>query len=75
MLCLQGCEDFILGDPDWAPIFAPGGRLARRGEKIARVNYSNTLKTIADEGAEAFYSVRLLSLSVNDRCSKLARVL
>lgn len=49
----------MLENPDWASIFAPSGKLARMGEKIKRTNYANTLRMIADDGPEAFYSVRL----------------
>jgi gamma-glutamyltranspeptidase/glutathione hydrolase/leukotriene-C4 hydrolase len=48
----------MLNNPDWAPIFAPNGRLARKGEKIRRTNYARTLKSIADNGPDAFYVVR-----------------
>jgi gamma-glutamyltranspeptidase / glutathione hydrolase / leukotriene-C4 hydrolase len=48
----------MLGDPDWAPIFAPDGYLARRGDDIERFNYSRTLRTIAEHGPDAFYTVR-----------------
>jgi gamma-glutamyltranspeptidase / glutathione hydrolase / leukotriene-C4 hydrolase len=56
----QGSGEFMLDSPDWAPIFAPNGRLARWGEKIKRTNYARTLKTIADNGPDAFYVVRHL---------------
>jgi gamma-glutamyltranspeptidase/glutathione hydrolase/leukotriene-C4 hydrolase len=46
---------FILKDPVWARIFAPGGKFLEEGDFIARPNYARTLKLIADEGAEAFY--------------------
>lgn len=54
----------MLTDPDWAPIFAPDGYLAQRGDHIERINYAKTLKTIAVEGPDAFYTVissRILS--------------
>ena len=49
----------MLDNPDWAPIFAPTGRFLRRGEKIRRPNYAKTLRTIAENGPEAFYTVRI----------------
>lgn len=47
----------MVDDPDWAPIFAPNGYLARRGDRIQRLNYSKTLRAIAEEGPDAFYMV------------------
>jgi gamma-glutamyltranspeptidase len=48
---------FMVNDPDWAPIFAPGGALAREGDYISREVYSKTLETIARDGPDAFYYV------------------
>ncbi|KAF9005378.1 gamma-glutamyltranspeptidase, partial [Hymenopellis radicata] len=45
----------MLGNPDWSSIFAPRGVLLKQGEPIKRTNYSRTLATIAEEGADAFY--------------------
>ncbi|KAF8313467.1 hypothetical protein DL93DRAFT_2167881 [Clavulina sp. PMI_390] len=47
---------FIPTDPDWIPVFAPNGRLMREGEPISRMAYSRTLRRIANEGPEVFYS-------------------
>lgn len=49
----------MLKDPDWSSIFAPKGVLLQEGELIRRTNLSRTLASIAEEGANAFYSVRL----------------
>ena len=48
----------MLENPDWRSVFAPNGELLREGDLIRRTNYSRTLHTIAEQGAEAFYSVR-----------------
>lgn len=53
----------MLTDPDWAPIFAPGGVLLREGDVIRRLNYAKTLDRIASEGSKAFYEVHLSPLS------------
>jgi len=54
---LQSGGIFMISDPDWAPIFAPNGVLAREGDYISRKMYSKTLKAIAREGPDAFYYV------------------
>ncbi|KAF9478610.1 gamma-glutamyltranspeptidase [Pholiota conissans] len=48
--------DLMLKNPDWSAIFAPDGRFLKEGEKICRTNLSRTLTTIAEEGADAFYT-------------------
>ncbi|KAF8909841.1 gamma-glutamyltranspeptidase [Mucidula mucida] len=48
-------HELMLGNPDWSSIFAPRGVLLKEGEPIKRTNYSRTLATIAEEGADAFY--------------------
>lgn len=45
-------------DPDWIPTFAPSGTILQEGQWISRRNLSRTLYTIAEEGADAFYTVR-----------------
>jgi gamma-glutamyltranspeptidase / glutathione hydrolase / leukotriene-C4 hydrolase len=45
----------MLGNPDYAAIFAPRGLLLREGDLIRRTNYSNTLTAIARHGASVFY--------------------
>ncbi|KIM30662.1 hypothetical protein M408DRAFT_289096 [Serendipita vermifera MAFF 305830] len=55
-LRLQNNGQFMLNNTDWSSIFAPNGRLARAGEKIKRTNYARTLRTIAENGPEAFYT-------------------
>lgn len=48
----------MLNHPDWSNIFAPQGVFLKEGELIRRTNYSRTLAQIAEEGADAFYTVR-----------------
>lgn len=63
LIALQAAGMFMVNDPDWAPIFAPSGFLAREGDHISREVYSKTLELIARDGPDAFYyaSVSLLS--------------
>ncbi|KAF8973301.1 gamma-glutamyltranspeptidase [Flammula alnicola] len=50
--------DLMLKNPDWSAIFAPKGRFLKEGETISRTNLSRTLSAIAQEGANALYTVR-----------------
>lgn len=43
---------------DWTDIFAPNGTLLNEGEMIHRTNLSQTLKAIATEGPDHFYSAK-----------------
>lgn len=47
----------MLQNPDWRSVFAPNGELLVEGDLIRRTNYSRTLYAVAEQGAEAFYSV------------------
>ncbi|KAF8200846.1 gamma-glutamyltranspeptidase [Pholiota molesta] len=49
-------SDLMLKNPDWSAIFAPHGRLLEEGDVIHRTNLSRTLSTIAEQGADAFYT-------------------
>ncbi|TBU55830.1 gamma-glutamyltranspeptidase [Dichomitus squalens] len=62
---LQWFSDLMLNEPDWRAIFAPEGRLLREGDIIRRTNLSRTLRTIADEGADAFYKGHIADAIVN----------
>lgn len=60
LTALQIAGMFMVGNPDWAPIFAPNGVLVREGDYISREVYSKTLEAIARDGPDAFYYVRFL---------------
>lgn len=47
--------DFLTQDPAWAIDFAPNGTLVQLGQTMTRKRYANTLETIANQGADAFY--------------------
>ncbi|KFY34073.1 hypothetical protein V494_07079 [Pseudogymnoascus sp. VKM F-4513 (FW-928)] len=46
---------FLTEDPSWAMDFAPNGRLLKPGEIMTRKRLGKTLRTIAKQGASAFY--------------------
>lgn len=48
-------SDFLLNDPCWAQDFAPDGAILPIGSTMTRSRYADTLETIAEEGAQAFY--------------------
>ncbi|ROT43586.1 gamma-glutamyltranspeptidase [Sodiomyces alkalinus F11] len=49
-------RNFLVEDPEWAEEFAPNGTLLGLGDTIYLNRYAATLKTIAIEGADAFYT-------------------
>lgn len=51
-----GVPGFLCGDPTWALDFCPNGTRLGLSDVITRKRYANTLETIADEGADAFYT-------------------
>lgn len=48
-------EDFLAKSPTWALDFAPNGTRLGLGDIITRKRYADTLETIAQRGADAFY--------------------
>lgn len=47
---------FLTTDPAWAADFAPNGTLVGLGDTIKRIRYAKTLESIANNGADAFYT-------------------
>lgn len=50
-----GQSNFLVEDPSFAIDFAPNGTLKGLNETITRKRYADTLQTIAEYGADAFY--------------------
>jgi gamma-glutamyltranspeptidase/glutathione hydrolase/leukotriene-C4 hydrolase len=46
---------FMIKDPDWKFLY-PEGRLLEENDMLYRLNFSNTLKTISDQGPKVFYN-------------------
>ncbi|ROW00454.1 hypothetical protein VPNG_07929 [Cytospora leucostoma] len=46
---------FLHEDPNWAIDFAPNGTLVKEGQILTRKRYADTLETISEHGADAFY--------------------
>ncbi|KAG5996112.1 hypothetical protein E4U52_007276 [Claviceps spartinae] len=57
-------RNFLVEDPNWAQDFAPKGRLVQVGEIMTRKRYANTLETIANQGADVFYTGKLAAAMV-----------
>ena len=56
---LQRFSELLSNEPDWSAIFAPKGTLLREGDYIKQTQLARTLATIASEGPQAFYKVKL----------------
>jgi gamma-glutamyltranspeptidase / glutathione hydrolase len=52
-------SDFLTADPNWAVDFAPNGTLLGLGDTMTRKRYADTLETIAEFGADAFYEGKM----------------
>lgn len=57
--------DFLSNDPTWALDFAPNGTRLGLGDIMTRRRYAATLETIAQHGADAFYSGAMAEAMVN----------
>lgn len=63
---IAGVSDpaFLTDDPAWALDFAPNGTLVGLGDTMRRARYADTLETIAEAGADAFYRGALADATV-----------
>lgn len=51
-----GTYDFLTHEPTWAIDFAPNGTRKGLGDVLTRKRYADTLETISEYGADAFYT-------------------
>ncbi len=60
-LLSQAIEEALPGldDPEWRRIFAPAGRAPRLGDLLVQRDLAATLRALAAEGADLFYSGRV----------------
>ncbi|KAF7896558.1 hypothetical protein EAF00_006572 [Botryotinia globosa] len=56
--------NFLEEDPNWAMDFAPNGTLLELGDIMKRERYANTLETIANKGASAFYEGEIAEATI-----------
>jgi len=61
---MQLLSDFMKDKPEWKKMFMRKGKFLVEGDKIYRPALAKTLRTIAKHGADAFYKVDLLSLTL-----------
>ena len=58
-------HEFLTQDPAWAIDFAPRGCLLGLGETMTRKRYADTLETIAQYGADAYYEGPIANATIN----------
>ena len=56
MSAIGSGPNFLVEDPNFAIDFAPNGKLLGINETITRQRYADTLETISQRGADAFYT-------------------
>lgn len=57
---------WMMEKEEWKKVFAPDGEFLGEGDWIARPAYARTLETLAERGADAFYTVRGCSLDLEN---------
>ncbi|KAI1826893.1 gamma-glutamyltransferase [Xylaria intraflava] len=57
--------NFLAEDPSWAQDFAPNGYLVKEGETMYRKRYAETLQTVAEKGADAFYMGAIANATID----------
>lgn len=60
-LVSQGIDEFrtVTSDAEWHRVFAPGGRVPRTGDLLAQPDLARTLRDLAAEGPDLFYTGRV----------------
>lgn len=60
-LLSQGIDEYraVTPDPEWHRVFAPGGRVPVTGELFAQPDLARTLRDLAAEGPDLFYTGRV----------------
>jgi gamma-glutamyltranspeptidase/glutathione hydrolase len=59
-----GTYDFLTYKPTWAIDFAPNGTRKGLGDILTRKRYADTLETIAEYGADAFYTGAIANATI-----------
>lgn len=59
-----GKSDFLTLEPTWAIDFAPNGTRLGLGDTITRKRYADTLETISQKGADAFYTGAIANATI-----------
>ncbi len=60
-----GHDNFLVNNPTWAIDFAPNGTLVKLNDTIYRKRYADTLETISQFGADAFYTGAIANATIN----------
>ncbi|GAN07139.1 gamma-glutamyltranspeptidase [Mucor ambiguus] len=66
---LKASQNWILNSAEWMEVFAPNGSIAQPGDIIKRPTLATTLETIANQGADAFYTGFIAESIVNTTVS------
>ncbi|XP_078352781.1 glutathione hydrolase 1 proenzyme-like [Oculina patagonica] len=59
-------QRIITNDPGLSELFKPNGRFIKKGDPIKRTKYEKTLKTIAELGADEFYTGEMAKQVIKD---------
>lgn len=54
--CIANKAEKIMDDPGLREVYAPNGKLLKAGDKCFNVELANSLREVAEQGAQAFYN-------------------